>query len=101
METRYIVDRTTVETFTEQRISDVEMELFRGIQEINKEKGRREIRNTTPATSQSTKQDEDDIKIEGNSEDFSFQSATPKVSTTVYEEPTELKNGPNDAIGSP
>ena len=31
LETRYIVDRTTVETVKEERLSDIEKQLFRGI----------------------------------------------------------------------
>lgn len=44
LDTRYIVDRKTVEVTKVERLSDIEMQLFRGIQEINKEKGRREYK---------------------------------------------------------
>ena len=44
LDTRYIVDRKTVEVTKVERLSDIEMQLFRGIQEINKEKGRREFK---------------------------------------------------------
>ena len=41
---RYIVERRDIENVSEARLSDIEMQLFRSIQEINIEKGRRMAR---------------------------------------------------------
>ena len=41
---RYVIETRDVDNVSDQRLSDIEMQLFRSIQEINMEKGRRQIR---------------------------------------------------------
>ena len=38
---RYVVEARDIEQVSEARLSDIELQLFRSIQEINMEKGRR------------------------------------------------------------
>lgn len=112
LDTRYIVDRKTVEVTKVERLTDIEMQLFRGIQEINKEKGRREYKpepeqpvadGNVPATTPEQGEDlqtgvcmDDSLRTlnEEHSEDFSFQSSTPKIAKMTYKEQQEDFNIP-------
>ena len=51
---RYIVERRDIENVSEARLSDIEMQLFRSIQEINIEKGRRMARQLSPSAAVTT-----------------------------------------------